>query len=125
MALPFKLTQRNLILALVFIVIAVSAADALWIRSLGYVRSMADSNPYILYFSVAPMTEMVFTGFLLGTAFFFLRWMETASLKYLIFFAALSSLAALTRLEGLLLLPLGTVLIIVQLYHWKKPFSTI
>ena len=68
-------------------------------------------NPYVLYYSVTPMMEMLFIAGLISTAYFLAEWQKTEKFSML-FLASLSvALASLSRFEGMLLFPVGALLL--------------
>lgn len=78
-------------------------------------------NPYVLYYSVTPMTEVLFLALLFGTAYFLALWFKEGKLTYLITTAGMIVLAGLTRYEGLLLVPLvGAVFLVAQVLQKRN-----
>lgn len=75
------------------------------------------ANPYMLYFSVTPMMEVLFLAMLIGATYFFARWWVTGELTSLIWIAVFISLATLARFEGFILLPLVTGLVLMRLWR--------
>lgn len=82
-------------------------------------------NPYVLYYAVTPMMEMLFITTLLGTAYFLTRWLKDGKLFNLIFTAIFISLASLSRFEGLFLSPLAGLIILARLVKQKKKYKEI
>lgn len=63
-------------------------------------------NPYFLYFSTTPMTEVVYLAMLSLVAYFFLVFLLSSQGKYLLFTALFVSFASLARMEGMALYPI-------------------
>lgn len=79
------------------------------------------SQPYVLYFSVVPMTEMLFITLLLLTTIFFQRWYDADDLPSSLLCAVSLSFAFLARVEGVILFPLITSFVIVGLIRHRTP----
>lgn len=62
-------------------------------------------NPYILYFSSAAMTEILFIAAFLAMMYFWLRWMKGGGDMWAFLSACMVSLAFLSRYEGIVLMP--------------------
>lgn len=82
-------------------------------------------NPYVLYFSVTPMMEILFLAMLTGATYYFARWWLTSELTALIYAGALISLASLSRFEGFILIPLVSLLVIIRLLIERVSLSQI
>jgi len=82
-------------------------------------------NPYLLYYTTTPMTEVLFVSMLIITAYFFARWIETGRLLHLFLLSLLIALTSLSRFEGFILLPIVGAIIVVNLLKKKKTFSEI
>ena len=63
-------------------------------------------NPYVLYYSTAPMTEIVYIAAYLSFVFCWLRWMKGASDAWALFSAGFISIGFLSRYEGIVMVPL-------------------
>ena len=83
------------------------------------------TNPYILYYAVTPMMEVLFIANLFGVAYFMALWLKTDKLVYLLASGLFISLACLSRFEGLILIPLCSVIVIAQLIKKRKGYSEI
>lgn len=82
-------------------------------------------NPYAIYYAVTPMMEVLFLSFLFATVFFLIRWLKYSQFIWLALTAVAVSLASLTRFEGLILIPLTTVVIFVDLVRRHKKYQEI
>ncbi|HEX5430274.1 MAG TPA: glycosyltransferase family 39 protein [Patescibacteria group bacterium] len=80
-------------------------------------------NPYILYFSVTPMMEVLFLANLFGTAYFLAEWLAEQKLKWLVLTGVFVTLTCLSRFEGLILIPLVSLIIFIQLTRKRKNYS--
>ncbi|MDB4977859.1 MAG: hypothetical protein JWM56_45 [Candidatus Peribacteria bacterium] len=80
-------------------------------------------NPYTLYFTVTPMTEVLFIANVAGTAYFLARWYDNQNLGSLFLCGTFISLACISRYEGLLLLPIVSLAIIVKQIALRKKYS--
>ncbi|MCI0542666.1 glycosyltransferase family 39 protein, partial [bacterium] len=78
------------------------------------------ANPYILYYAVTPMMEVLFVSNLIAVTYFFALWVEKEKLRDLIFCGVFVTLAIMSRFEGLILLPLLSILIFLHLAKKKK-----
>lgn len=95
-------------------------------RLISYVfASLLLVNPYLLYFSVTPMMEVLFISMLIGSTYFFTRWWLMDELSSLIFSGVLISLASLSRFEGFIIIPLVTLLITFRLVKNRVSFTQI
>ncbi len=82
-------------------------------------------NPYVLYYAVTPMTEVLFLAMLLGTIYFLLLWLRDNKYVYLVLTAVFITLASLSRFEGLLLVPLVGGIVITAMVLAKKRYQEI
>lgn len=80
-------------------------------------------NPFILYFSVTPMMEVLFIANVFGTAYFMGRWLQTNDLIHLLLVGLFVSLACLSRYEGLILLPITASVILLRMRHQRKSYQ--
>lgn len=80
-------------------------------------------QPYVLYFSVVPMTEMLFVTLLLLTLWSFLRWYQHDELRYAFLCAVFLSLAFLARVEGIVLLPIVVAFMLARLAYTRASLS--
>ncbi|MBX4205459.1 MAG: glycosyltransferase family 39 protein [Candidatus Doudnabacteria bacterium] len=83
------------------------------------------TNPYVLYYSVTPMMEILFIANLFGVAYFLALWLKEDKLVYLLVSGIFISLASLSRFEGLILIPLVGFIVLIQLVKKKKGYSEI
>jgi hypothetical protein len=83
------------------------------------------TNPYVLYYSVTPMMEVLFVANLFGVAYFLALWLARDKLKYLLISGLFITLATLSRFEGLILIPLVGLIVLVQLLKKRKNYSEI
>lgn len=81
-------------------------------------------NPYILYYSLTPMMEVLFIANLIFLVYVLLLWVDTGRVLYLILTGFMVSLVCLSRYEGLIILPLVTLVVLWQLVkknkNWRK-----
>ncbi len=82
-------------------------------------------NPYVLYYTAAPMMEIMFIGNLMAVAYFVAAWLYEGKLSYLIGAAIFVMLATLSRFEGIILLPLVTAILLVALIQRRSRFTQI
>ncbi|MFA6183971.1 MAG: glycosyltransferase family 39 protein [Parcubacteria group bacterium] len=82
-------------------------------------------NPYILYYSVTPMMEILFIANLFAVGYFFSLWLYTNKLKFLIFTGLFITLASVSRFEGILLVPMVSLFLILNSYKQKKKYKEI
>lgn len=82
-------------------------------------------NPYILYYVVTPMMEVLFITAVIATAYFFLLWLETSHFKHLLLAGVFIALASVSRYEGLFLIPVAISIVVVKLISLKKSFNEI
>ncbi|MBI2098763.1 MAG: glycosyltransferase family 39 protein [Candidatus Wildermuthbacteria bacterium] len=78
------------------------------------------TSPYVLYYSVTPMMEVLFLANLMGVVYFFTRWFYEQKIHLLIWAAAFVVLATLSRYEGFILIPIGAFLVWFFLWRQKK-----
>lgn len=83
------------------------------------------SNPYILYFTATPMTEVLFLTFLFGVAYFLLIWFSTQTFSSLMYLALFIVLASLTRFEGFILIPVVGFFVLLKLFFERKQYHEI
>ncbi|MFZ2970036.1 MAG: hypothetical protein WA063_02725, partial [Minisyncoccia bacterium] len=79
-------------------------------------------NPYVLYYAVTPMTEVLYIANLIATAYFIILWMQTKKLSYLLICGIFISLASLSRFEGLILIPIVSLIVLIQLIRTYKDY---
>lgn len=80
-------------------------------------------NPYVLYYAATPMMEVLFLANLFGVAYFLALWLKTDRLRYLLLTAIFVSLASLSRFEGLMLLPITSIIVGVQLLRQRTGWA--
>lgn len=74
------------------------------------------SNPYILYYAVTPMTELLFITTIIGTAYFTALWIKSGRITHLIYASFFVVGASLARFEGFILIP---IVALVALFHLR------
>lgn len=82
-------------------------------------------NPYILYYSVTPMMEVLFISNLVAVAYFFTLWVRDGKIRYILITGIFVSLATLSRFEGLVLLPVVSFLMLIHLLQARKKWAEI
>ena len=82
-------------------------------------------NPYVLYYSATPMMEVLLLSVSFALAFHFVRWLQEYRLYDLIIAGGLVSVAAVSRYEGLLLLPVVGVLTLATLLLRREGYHKI
>lgn len=82
-------------------------------------------NPYTLYYASTPMMEVLFMAHLFGVAYCTASWLETSKLRHLVGMGAFMSLAALSRFEGLILLPIVGLIVLIRLVQQRKKYQEI
>ena len=82
-------------------------------------------NPYVLYYTVTPMAEVLFIANLFGVAYFLLSWLDGRRLKHLLLCGLFITLASLSRYEGLILAPLVGMVILLSLIKEKRSYHQI
>lgn len=80
-------------------------------------------NPFILYYSVTPMMEMLFTANIFGAAYFTGLWIRYRRIEYLLVMGIFVSLACLSRYEGLILLPITGSIVLTELLRQRKSYA--
>ncbi len=80
-------------------------------------------NPYILYYSVTPMMEILFMTNLFAVAYFLLGWLDTGKLHTLLLTGLFITLACLSRFEGFLLLPIVGSIVLIELVRRRKKYA--
>jgi endo-1,4-beta-D-glucanase Y len=75
------------------------------------------ANPYVLYYSVTPMMEVLFVCNLIATAYVLLRWLQTNSVNYLVWTGVFVTLTSISRYEGLILIPIVGLTMLIKLYR--------
>ncbi|OGZ41617.1 MAG: hypothetical protein A3C80_00235 [Candidatus Ryanbacteria bacterium RIFCSPHIGHO2_02_FULL_45_43] len=83
------------------------------------------SNPYVLYYSVTPMTEALFISSLFIVAYFLAHWLVTEQFSSLLYLGISITLAGLARFEGFLLVPIAVVIVVLKLVLQKKHYHEI
>lgn len=83
------------------------------------------TNPYILYYSVTPMTESLFIVSLLAVSFFLIRWIKEGKFGSLVYLGIFVALAGLARFEGFLLIPIVLTFVVLKLIRARKKYSEI
>lgn len=80
-------------------------------------------NPYILYYSVTPMMEVLFLSNLLAVAYFIVAWLQEDKLKFLLAAGIFTALAGLSRYEGFALIPVLIAVFALQSFLKRKTRS--
>lgn len=83
------------------------------------------TNPFVLYYSATPMMEILLLCFVISTAYFCVRWIDDSRLRDLLFMGISVALAGLSRFEGLLLFPIVSGIVLVQLVRKKYSYEKI
>jgi len=78
------------------------------------------SNPYILYYAVTPMTELLFIAMLIGVTYFMALWFKHDKISHLITAALFIVGASLARYEGFVLIPIVAVIAFLHLRGRQK-----
>lgn len=73
------------------------------------------SHPYILYYAVTPMAEILFLSNLIISTYYIVLWMESRRDLHLLLSAIFITLATLSRFEGIILIPIGLGVILTNL----------
>jgi hypothetical protein len=73
------------------------------------------ANPYILYYSVTPMMEVLFLAHLVGSAYFLAAWMHSEDFRHILGLSIFLALASISRFEGLILLPIAASIVLTVL----------
>jgi hypothetical protein len=95
-------------------------------RSFGVVAAAAFVlNPYILYYAVSAMTEVLFIVMMLGAVYFLLHWWETERLGSLMWVGIFIALAGLARFEGFMLIPAATAIVVYRLWATRRSLHEI
>ena len=82
-------------------------------------------NPFILFYSAVPRSEILSINIIIFATYFFLKWQNNNRLTDLIAFAFFISLSVTARFENILFIGLGGLLILVELLRRKKSYSEI
>jgi endoglucanase len=80
-------------------------------------------NPFMLYYAVVPMMEVLFIANVCATAYFLSLWLSKRDLPSLAWTGVFVTLACLSRYEGLILIPTVSALIFVRLLRDRLSFS--
>ncbi|MFA6039009.1 MAG: glycosyl hydrolase family 8 [Candidatus Peribacteraceae bacterium] len=80
-------------------------------------------NPFVLYYAVVPMMEVLFLATTFGTAYAITYWLKERTTFSLIFTGAMVSLSCLARYEGLILLPVTGAVILFTLLRERAPYA--
>jgi hypothetical protein len=83
------------------------------------------TNPYVLYYSVTPMTEVLFIASLFGVGYFLMLWLKDRSFSSLVYLSLFITLASISRFEGFILIPLVALIIITRLFYERKSYYEI
>jgi endo-1,4-beta-D-glucanase Y len=77
------------------------------------------ADPYVLYYGSVPMMELLFVANLFTTAYNLVRWLQNHDLRHLIWLGVFVTLTAMSRFEGIALLPLIGIIIFLDLWRRK------
>lgn len=77
-------------------------------------------NPYVLYYTVTPMMEVLYLSMLCIVVYFFIRAQTEERIRYSILCAIFVSLASLARYEGVMLVPIIFILLLISMLMKKK-----
>lgn len=80
-------------------------------------------NPYVLIFTVSPMSEPVFFLLLAASAMYFAQWVRRDSMEKLLLSAACIALSSVARFEAFALVPMGVFAVILTGLHRKYSWS--
>lgn len=83
------------------------------------------TNPYVLYYTVTPMMEVLFITMVIAVAYFFSLWIEYGRLRHMILAGMFITLASVSRYEGIFLIPVAGLIVIANLLFHRKRFSEI
>ena len=72
-------------------------------------------NPYILYYTVTPMMEVLFITMVIAVVYFMVLWMEYGHFRHLLLAGIFITLASISRYEGIFLIPVAVMIVIVRL----------
>lgn len=82
-------------------------------------------NPYVLYYAVTPMMEMIFIPLVIGALYFTSRWYYEPRLRDLNWTAIFVTLASAARFEGFILIPLIALVIAGKRWFEGRDFAKI
>ena len=78
-------------------------------------------NPYVLYFSVTPMTDMFYIAIMIIATYFFIHWWKTDSLLSLLSMGFLVGISPMARFEGFALIAMVGLFVVIRL--WMRNVS--
>jgi hypothetical protein len=82
-------------------------------------------NPYVLYYASVPMMEVLFLGNLMCVSYYLARWFKHGQLSSLVLTGIFVTLAALSRFEGLILVPIVGTVLAIDLFMKKREHKQI
>jgi hypothetical protein len=82
-------------------------------------------NPYLLYYAVTPMTEVLFLSALLGSAYFLALWLKEQDFSSLVYLGIFITVASLSRFEGFVLIPIAAAVIVSALIAQRKRYHEV
>lgn len=82
-------------------------------------------NPYVLYYSVTPMSDMLFVSLMVMASYFFADWWINQHFSSLLWLGGIASLATMARFEGIFLVAFAGLGVLARLYQLKKPYHQI
>lgn len=94
-----------------------------WIALMGVLSFSL--NPYVLYYTVTPMMEVLFISNLFAVIYFLCMWMESEKIRYLVLTSIFVGLACVSRFEGFLILPLVGIVLLFDLIRKKRGYQEI
>lgn len=83
------------------------------------------ANPNILYYSVTPMMEVLYISNLIAVAYFLTLWLKKNKFSHLIICGIFITLASVSRFEGLILIPIVSLIVLIKLIKLKYSYSKI
>lgn len=82
-------------------------------------------NPYILYYSVTPMSDMLYVALMFMALYFFVHWWLTDKLLSLVWLGFACSLATMARFEGFFLVAFVGLAVIARLLRDRVSYHKI
>ena len=82
-------------------------------------------NPYILYYSVSPMTDALYMGIMIMAVYFFVHWWKTDSLISLLLMSLIVGISPMARFEGFALVAMVGLFVLIRLVMKKVSYHKI
>lgn len=82
-------------------------------------------NPYMLYYAVTPMSDMLYVSLVIIATYFLIHWWHTERLLSLVLLGIVISLATMARFEGLLLAAIAGGAILFRLWQEGASFRKV